>query len=137
MDLEKVQGILTQFCQNNNLNFEIKVDEKKICMQGYMRFEQIDAEGFCSFSFFKSGMAYYNILFDNIDTTPIVLELLNIFNTKTFLFFATADEYLTLDHTVFILREDDIYQYTASILDELSDTDTVNTLKPLIAQTYN
>ena len=135
MDLERIKSILEEYCKARHYNFEFKENEKKITICGNLNFESIDAIGYCSFNYFKSGLALFNILFDNIDATDEVCQLLNAYNSKTFLLYATADECLTLEHTVYVLHEEDYFLYTDAIIEELSDEETVNGLTPLIALT--
>lgn len=135
MDLTRIQSILLDYCQSRNYNFEFKVDEKKVTICGNLRFNDINAVGFCSFNYFKSGLALFNILFDDIDPTPEVCCLLNSFNSNTFLLYASADECLTLEHTTYILHEEDIFTYTDAIIEELSDEETIKGILPLLALT--
>ena len=132
MDLANVKRILLDYCQSRNYNFEFKQDEKKIVMCGNMDFPTLGAVGFCSFNYFKSGLALFNVLFDDLEASPEVCTLLNHFNSNTFLLYATADECLTLEHTTYILHEEDIFTYTDAIIDEFSDEETVTNLKPII-----
>ena len=135
MDLERIKSILVEYCKARHYNFEFKEDEKKIIIRGNFNFESIDAIGYCSFNYFKSGLALFDIMFDDIDATDEVCQLLNEFNTGAFLLTATADECLILEHTVYILHEEDLVRYTDAVIAELSDEDTVNGLTPLLALT--
>lgn len=135
MDLERIKSILVEYCKARHYNFEFKEDEKKITICGNLNFESVDAIGYCSFNYFKSGLALFDIFFDDIDETDEVCQLLNEFNTNAFLLYATADECLTLEHTVYSLHEEDLVRYTDAVIEELSEEETVNGLTPLIALT--
>ena len=132
MDLANIRKILLDYCQSRNYNFEFKEDEKKIVICGNLNFTDLGATGFCSFNYFKSGLALFNILFDDIDATNEVCQLLNVYNSNTFLLYATADECLTLEHTIYVLHEEDIFTYTDAIIEELSDEETIRNLKPIL-----
>ena len=136
MDLELVKAILEEYLEKKNIDFNFEMTDKKLTVSGNLSFEDFGTVGYCSFAFFTSGMAVYSILFDEIDKTPEALGLINKFNIESLLLKATADDYLTLDYTVYKLHEADIEEYTNGIFDDLLCEDTEEYLKPIIALTH-
>lgn len=136
MNLQVVKAVLENYFDKKQIDLEFEMTDKKLTVSGNLNFGAIDAAGYCSFAFFTSGMAVYSVLFDEIDKTPEALGLINKFNIESLLLKATADDYLTLDYTVYKLHEADIEEYTNGIFDDLTCEDAVNFLKPIIALTY-
>ena len=137
MNLRKVEKALVKLLNNKGgLNFEYTVENNKLNAKCNVSFDDLGVVGFCSFSFFTSGMAIYSVYYDNIDANAEVCELLNAFNKDSLYFKAYADEFLVIEHTISILQDGDVTDYTDAIIGELIDEDFLKNIKPLIDLTY-
>ena len=133
MNLTRAKRIIEGIFKEMEIDFEYDEKEDKVNASARVNFEDLDAVGFCSFTFFASGMVMYRVLFDEIDEEDEeVCQLLNEFNKNSWLFKATADEYLTVEHTVCTMHEEDIEDYTGLIFEEFISDDFTDYLKPLI-----
>lgn len=137
MNLQKTYRTLKSVFDQFGLNFDISIEDSFVRATSSLSIKGYDDNIFAAFLFHESGICRYTFTFGKLSADPLALKLVNSFNENVFGFKAYITEFLRLEHSVVLMTDEQLAEYTESIFNELVDKETYNYLHPLSVLTTN
>lgn len=137
MNLKKVIKALNKLFNRWGIDFDINTKRlnngrEKVEATSSLTLKGYDDNIYARFSFYETGVAEYLFTFDQLVKNSETLNLVNTFNEESLWFKAFIDDkYLQITHTVLNMEDDQVADYTNSILEEMADDGMKEYLTPL------
>ena len=135
LDLKRVKKELDRFFKEIDIdNIEYRNEEHRVVAIFDASLKVYDDDIVARFEFYDDGKALFGFTLDHLEYNEQTLRILNNFNefNPYFLgYIESSNHYLRIVHTVPLLREEDIVQYSLIIINSFASDGMEPLLQPL------